>query len=120
MNIQIIKTFAELKQVIVDFVAKHKIETTVDDAKVLWFVAIQEARIYSELRTKDIADILLYGTKPITIEYVDEWLGTLFQEVIETIEMGEEVDEEYNDVPNLNEMCCDFFGVREKEEDDEE
>ena len=54
----------------------------------IWFIAMQNARVISETYNyKDIANMLLIGTRPAnSLEYVNDYLAELFED---------EEDEEY-------------------------
>ena len=118
MNRIIITTFDQLKQLMSEYVAANVKDKEVNDENVLWFIAMQEAKIlFDSCSTKDIAGMLLLGTPPIDKEYVDGWLDTLFFDInYQMREQGTQIDEFDNEeFPNFDMMFASFYGVHDPE-----
>lgn len=91
-----LKTYAEFKAYVIALLAKHNDvmrEPTSshkdDDEAMMWFAACLEAENYSELRTKDIASILLVGLPRLSKKSVVGWLEQFYDnEHFESYEAG--------------------------------
>jgi hypothetical protein len=113
-NTIILKTFDQLKQLMIRYAIDHNVEDkTVSEEDVRFFVATQEAKMIADYSRRDIAEMLLGGMKPIDEEYVVEWLATFYEDIVYSLEGGEQVDADM--WPDFDEMFASFYGVSESE-----
>lgn len=105
-----LKTIDDLKQYInITLSAFNKSDDEID---VHWFVAMFEARQLNELSLKDIASVLLEGTKKIDDEYVVEWLESFYSDVPELEdELKEYIDEEGDPNQPIVSHICHMYNI---------
>lgn len=76
-----LKTAFDLQCVMQAFATTHVPEPKcITLASVYWFVAMQEAIQLIDAGTKDLANLLLGGSKPIDDAYVADWLESCYEQ----------------------------------------
>lgn len=77
--------------------------------QLIWFVCVQEAHTISDMTLRETACLFLNGIKPVTIEYVQEWLDIFYcdeEEVINT-------EESFSTVL-MHQLVYSFYGEHDK------
>ena len=115
MNVLDIKTIQDLTIFIKENTTAPEDDRT-DRERAEWFLAVFNARGYSELRTKDIASMLLDGIPPITgvDDHANEIIDTFRVELDEVLKDGDEdlVEEmEKYTIEQWNDALEDHFGT---------
>lgn len=62
------------------------------DEAALWWHACEEASTWGDLRTKDIADILLTGLKPLTLADLQETLDSAYESEDESLTAAQDIE----------------------------
>lgn len=72
-----LKTLDDVKAMLTAFTEQHGKEAP-DDDNALFFCARIEARLFNDMTTRDVANIILEGYPALTKERLPEWLDTFY------------------------------------------